>query len=374
MRLTAAIDSESKYRSTAFRTVRIVGASLVVDVFLLGLYALIGQISFALAAAYAGFSMAFCATLFSLMASGRAAAMGDPAATRFQLPTIVLIQLAGLLVAPQIGIFFLLSLFLVFSFAALTMTVKQAVMALFGICAMVSVCLLGFGIQPVVPVDTLGERVVTCVVFSLTLTRMVLLAAHSSRQRKLLSDRNRKLAESLARVEKMAITDGLTGVFNRSWIVTAMDQERERVRRHGGTFTVAVLDIDHFKQVNDQFGHLIGDQVLKVFADLVKAELRQTDHVARVGGEEFLVLLGQTPHASAIPVLERVRQRVADHPWSSVHDGLTVTVSIGVACHSADDAPDTLWARADAALYAAKSAGRNCIRPCLSTEAVHALG
>jgi diguanylate cyclase len=209
---------------------------------------------------------------------------------------------------------------------------------------------------------------VTCLVFTLTLTRMVLLAAYSSRQRKLLRDKNGKLAESLAKVEKMAITDDLTGVFNRGWMVTALTHECQRAQRHGGTFMVAMLDIDLFKQINDRFGHLSGDQVLKQFAQIVKGELRKTDFLARVGGEEFLVLLPETPHHGGLLVLERIRRKVAEHPWAELQAGLEVTVSIGAACFLDDDLPDALWGRDDVALYDAKSSGRNCVRPCRSVS------
>jgi diguanylate cyclase (GGDEF)-like protein len=310
------LERQYKHRNSAVQTVKIIGTSFAVDVLALLLYASIDKISFTLVAYFAAAGLMFCVTLFGLIASGRAEAGGDPAATRFQLIAIVMIHLAGLLIAPQIGIFFILSLFLVFSFAALTMTVAQAVTALIGICTAVTICLLGFELQPMIPSVTLAERVVTSLVFTLTLTRMVLLSAYSSRQRKLLRDKNVKLAESLAKVEKMAITDDLTGVFNRGWMVTALTHECQSAHRHGGTFTVAMLDIDHFKQVNDRFGHLSGDQVLKLFAQLVKGELRKTDQLARVGGEEFLVLLPETPHHGGLLVLERIRRKVAEHTWA----------------------------------------------------------
>jgi diguanylate cyclase (GGDEF)-like protein len=123
---------------------------------------------------------------------------------------------------------------------------------------------------------------------------------------------------------------------------------------------LAMLDLDHFKQINDRFGHLVGDQVLVTVAQMLRERLRGTDLLARTGGEEFLAVLPDATPARAREVCERIRAHMEAHDWSGIAPGLKVTVSIGLAssppCEEA-----VLMARADAALYRAKAGGRNRI-------------
>jgi diguanylate cyclase (GGDEF)-like protein len=168
------------------------------------------------------------------------------------------------------------------------------------------------------------------------------------------------------RMEEMAHTDGLTGLSNRRSLDTALAREGARLGRSARALSLLFVDVDFFKRFNDSQGHPAGDQVLEqVGSALAKAVQRPGDQVGRYGGEEFLVLLAQTDLAGACLVAEKVRLAVAAldiaHPDSPLG---RVTVSIGVASRSAEDDIDveTLTASADAALYQAKSAGRNCVR------------
>ena len=142
----------------------------------------------------------------------------------------------------------------------------------------------------------------------------------------------------------------------------AVQVELERVQRGGVGFGVALFDLDHFKQVNDGHGHVVGDEVLRRFAEETGRVLRASDHLGRYGGEEFLVVLSGAADAASVGVAaERVRSLVAMHDWSALRPGLRVTVSAGVTLCRGQDTPEQLLARADAALYAAKRAGRNRI-------------
>lgn len=146
-------------------------------------------------------------------------------------------------------------------------------------------------------------------------------------------------------------TDALTGICNRRALDETLSVQFALKQRYGGQFSVALIDIDHFKQVNDTHGHLAGDQTLARLARLLDESARDTDVVARYGGEEFVVVMPHTDLDGACLFSERLRQ--------GVQREMEVTVSIGVAMIGDDDAPATLLGRADAALYAAKSAGRN---------------
>jgi diguanylate cyclase (GGDEF)-like protein len=128
----------------------------------------------------------------------------------------------------------------------------------------------------------------------------------------------------------------------------------------GRPVTLAILDLDHFKKINDRHGHPVGDRVLTVTAQLIRECVRQADLVARIGGEEFLVVLPNADEARALEVCERIRQRVAGHCWAEVSPHLKVTVSAGLASAPTYDGTE-LTTRADKALYRAKGLGRNCL-------------
>lgn len=161
-----------------------------------------------------------------------------------------------------------------------------------------------------------------------------------------------------AEFEHMATFDSLTGALNRRVLLLAGEQELLRWQRHAHPFAVLLIDIDHFKQINDQHGHLVGDQVLKRLAATLRQPLRKTDLLARYGGEEFLVLLPVTDDATARELGERVRAAVQALP-NDLASG-PCTISVGVSgVRDGDTTFDQLVARADLALYQAKNAGRN---------------
>jgi len=156
----------------------------------------------------------------------------------------------------------------------------------------------------------------------------------------------------------LALKDTLTGLLNRRAAQELLEREWTAYRQKDLPFCVLMIDIDHFKHINDAYGHAVGDKVLIELAARLRGGTRPSDHVARMGGEEFLVFLPQTEIPSAQAAAERLRQHVA--AWTLEPDHLTVTVSIGVAQAAAEDeAFDDLLIRADRALYAAKTAGRN---------------
>jgi two-component system cell cycle response regulator len=167
-----------------------------------------------------------------------------------------------------------------------------------------------------------------------------------------------ELIEQTRRLETMIFEDALTGLANRRFILTQLGSHVSAARRHGRPVSVAIVDIDHFKPVNDRYGHQVGDQVLVAVAAALGDHLREEDQLGRLGGEEFLVVLPDTDAAAAERVTEKLRCEVACRTVEHEGDTLSVTVSIGMATWDGE-APEELLRRADDALYAAKAAGRD---------------
>lgn len=169
--------------------------------------------------------------------------------------------------------------------------------------------------------------------------------------------KNRELKEANETVARLASTDALTGLANRRTLREALQREIARAQRLGEHVSVVICDLDHFKSINDRYGHITGDHVLVSAATVFKNQLRPYDLAARYGGEEFVLLLPATSTDGAIVVAERMRSKIAEIKLPDCPQ--QITVSIGVATWIAGEAPEQLVARADAALYIAKSAGRN---------------
>ncbi|MFN9310086.1 diguanylate cyclase [Gemmatimonas sp.] len=169
-----------------------------------------------------------------------------------------------------------------------------------------------------------------------------------------------------ARLEQLAQTDPLTQLLNRRALTERIAAEMERTLRYDSTMALLMIDLDHFKRVNDTYGHLVGDDVLRDVAPLLSDTIRTADIVARYGGEEFLVLLPETDDAGAESFADRFRRAIETHPVASdsLPEPLRLTASIGVAVYPAAriESVEDLFARADAALYRAKADGRNRVR------------
>ena len=173
---------------------------------------------------------------------------------------------------------------------------------------------------------------------------------------------HRQIEAKSKQMEELALTDTLTGLPNRRAIENWAATQRSNAARHGYSFWVVLADLDHFKQVNDTFGHDAGDAVLKEFSKTLKSSLRRGDLCGRLGGEEFLMVLTHADKANAMAVIERIRTQVAMRPISFGACTIGVTASFGLAGFEGSERPSTfnkLREMADAALYSAKRRGRN---------------
>lgn len=178
-----------------------------------------------------------------------------------------------------------------------------------------------------------------------------------------LVDLHRQIEAKNRLLEELALTDPLTGLSNRRAIVGWAGRQLSGAARHGYTFWVVVMDLDHFKVVNDTYGHEAGDQVLKTFAEILKSNTRQSDMCGRIGGEEFLKVTTYGDEIGVRTVVERIRTQFAETEFSFGGSIAKVTASFGIAGFFGKKAPEfsELVSRADAALYRAKRLGRNCV-------------
>jgi len=157
-------------------------------------------------------------------------------------------------------------------------------------------------------------------------------------------------------LEKLATIDKLTQVYNRTKFHEAIKIEFERTKRYNHALSTIMFDIDHFKNINDTYGHAVGDYILQTLPRIVKGKLREIDYLVRWGGEEFVVIIPETDMVKAEVLAERIRKAVEGYQFNDVG---TVTISLGVTQFREDDSEDTLIKRADDAMYAAKGKGRN---------------
>lgn len=179
------------------------------------------------------------------------------------------------------------------------------------------------------------------------------------RMRQRLRGQKAELGEALMRIQALAMRDSLTGLLNRRAMLDELRAEARRAERSGQPLSLALVDMDHFKSINDSLGHAVGDRVLQRFAEVARQELRDTDRLARWGGEEFLLLLPQATVVQAVATLERVRARLRGTTMDGVSRELVITFSAGVARCANDTEVEAAVELADLAMYRAKTGGRN---------------
>jgi len=281
--------------------------------------------------------------------------------TIYQIGANIALQLGFLLVAPEIGYAFLSFLFLAFGFGALRMTSRQAMIA-WTLTAIGVIPAFLFVETPIgMPVTTPLERLAAMLSFIITIGQCAFVGLYGSSLRTMLYNRSVELRGAYKRIEELAELDELTGSFNRRCIMRMLEAEIARAHRSKKPCSVALIDLDWFKRINDAHGHPTGDEVLRTFAITTFANIRTVDKFGRYGGEEFLLVFPDTSIEAAAQSVDRLRAIVADLDWSALSSGMAVTISAGVATLVPNESPDALLARADCALYAAKDRGRNRI-------------
>ena len=292
--------------------------------------------------------------LFAFFRLGVNLRFADPSLTVPQFVLSVATMLYVVYRAPETRLVFTAFFFVALMFGMLRHSGKKV--AVLG-----AVSLLGFafvvGLRYAYHHDvaTLRLDMLQIVVVAVTLPWFVFIGGHVKRLQRGLSEVSTKLED----LEERARLDDLTGVYNRRALMVAMEKAKRRADANGEPLSICVIDLDLFKRYNDEFNHLTGDNVLRLFAQAVQSGLRATDVFGRYGGEEFVQILRHTALTGAMADAERLRERICalDIPFSRAVGPLTV--SIGVAQYEPGETIIETFARADAALYKAKQRGRN---------------
>ena len=336
-----------------------IGISYVVDAIILLVYAHAGTTSPTIGPAFAICGLLSVTGYILLSESGVTERFKDHYFVVPQSIISVIIMLAFTYIAPEVGVMFLCTLFVVFAFSSLRATPWQtAVVWTAAALGLAGLFLLTD--KPIsLPHETYLERFATMMVFILTVGRCMFIGIFSSAMRASLYRSGLALKEANLRIEELAELDDLTGSLNRRCIMRFLNDEIARARRANVPCSIALIDLDWFKRINDTYGHPTGDEVLKTFAITVFANIRSVDRFGRYGGEEFLLVLPETSVDVAVPLLDRLRSIIAGLDWSAFAPGMQVTVSAGVATLKAGETADLFLARADGALYKAKEQGRN---------------
>jgi diguanylate cyclase (GGDEF)-like protein len=324
---------------------------------MLGAGASVGLVPRATALRAAGVILALLAVFYALFRSGANRRFPDPSLT-FEQCAVAIITVAWVLyeadrVRALGALFYLVAmLFGVFRLgtgrmlvlAGLALAAHATVLWLVGVRSLE----MGFALE-------LGQFAALAIM----LPWFAVMGGHVNRLRSRLSDSNRQLQAAVERIEEIAIRDELTGTYNRRFLIETLQRETARAARLSKPLGLCLFDLDHFKRINDTYGHAAGDAVLRRFTEIARTGLRGVDVLGRQGGEEFVLVLPDTDLEGVRACAERIRANVEREDFPRLPAPYRVTVSGGVACATRPETPDTLLARADRGLYAAKRGGRN---------------
>lgn len=335
------------------------GASMMVVVLFFAAY-LLGLMDCKIFVIAALLIAGFVVLFYVLFRSGLNLHFRDPSLT---LPQILASSLVILYVLSQskdahgiLALIYMVS----FLFGVFRLSTRE-LLGLTAFVALFYALIIGMQWYPEASLDPRGfnRMILNWIVLTSVLAYFSVMGGYISKLRKDLANSKRRLEEAIQRIEHMASTDELTGVHNRRSLIEFLEREKSRADRFGTGFSVLMVDIDHFKSVNDALGHQAGDVVLRTFAREAAVNLRQTDVFGRYGGEEFLAILEQTPVQNVTIVAERLCALARKLNFDEIASGLRVTVSIGGTDYRKPESWKTLVERADQALYRAKQDGRD---------------
>ena len=208
----------------------------------------------------------------------------------------------------------------------------------------------------------ISNELLQWVIFSLLTGGFIFMSGEIARIRDKLKEGNAELNDALEKISDLAITDELTGLYNRRYAMKILEHQKGMADRDAYDFSICFFDLDYFKAINDNYGHQVGDLVLKKFSEIVKGNISDIDYCSRFGGEEFVLILVKKNIDAAQQVADNIRRLVEETNFEEITEGLKVTVSVGISEFESNEDIDLCLSRADEALYEAKGAGRNQVK------------
>jgi diguanylate cyclase (GGDEF)-like protein len=351
-------------RETSRQVLVGVGASYLGDAALIAAYCAMAHVSWWVLSAYLIVAVLHLgASSYALDRVATQGSTNDPTLARPQLIAASAVQLVFFWLAPKAFIVFACAAYSLVAFGSLRVSLRQMFLAWIGLTLGFVAVIVLTGERFSIPTDSVGARAILIIAWSLTLLRCIGIGSFGLKIREAAARRQQETENAARRFVNLAHRDELTGILNRRRILELASLAHTRLSQDGHPFSLALLDLDHFKHVNDAHGHPTGDAVLKAACARIASALRTGDDLGRYGGEEFLaVMQDQGDPRSALAAADRVRLAVAKHPWASIAPGLLQTISIGVVICRADESLEDAIARVDLALYACKREGRNTVR------------
>ena len=298
--------------------------------------------------------------LYGILRSGLNRRFKDPSLTMVQMSlATVWIMVVAYFLNEARGIMFLLYM-VVFIFGTFRLRLRQffklTVFAMMGYVTLIMLLL----IHRPESIDLKLELLYMVTLFTVLLW-FSFVGSYINTLRKRLSKSNSELSNALSVIKQQAIHDDLTGVYNRGYLFHILMREKGLADRGESTFSLCIFDLDDFKNVNDTYGHLSGDVVLKTLTQRIENDIRQEDYLARYGGEEFVLILAYPDIQDALACTERIRRLVSEIGFPGLPEDFRVTISMGLTRYHPVESIDTLLSRADDALYRAKRSGKNLI-------------
>lgn len=296
---------------------------------------------------------------YPIVRSGLTARWADPALVLPQMVTAYVVCAFSYIITPDSRGSLLQLMCLIQVFGLISLTPREVRIAgAAGVASMVVAWLGGAIWAPIWAFDT-NQEAITLSMGCFILILLAKVSHNYSLMRAKVRDQKQALAKAVQQVEHIVSHDPLTGLFNRRHMVEVIARESARTERSGVGMAVILIDLDHFKRINDTHGHQVGDEVLKAFADIALSAVRETDVIGRWGGEEFILLLPDThPADRAMVVVNRIQNALANTAVCVSAPTLRVAFSAGVAIPKAAETLDQILERADQALYTAKDLGR----------------
>jgi diguanylate cyclase (GGDEF)-like protein len=347
------LPQQLKRRLYRVAMVGLIGATYLLDTILLFLFTLTDTIRIE-APLYYGLAGLGHVMLFSLLQwTGFSERLKNPHMTTWQMAYGISVQLMSITLAPQISPFFLATMFVIFSFGMLRISFHQALVIWFlSVIAIATTMILNSDARLTIHQPSKAEYLLILVSFALILLRSIALGYYAQALRQRMYQLSRTF-------EDKATHDALTGIYNRRVLTGILEEQLSLHSRKAIPCSLAMIDIDHFKRVNDSYGHVVGDQVLKTMVKVIQTQVRDTDKLVRYGGEEFLLVMAATDLDEASVLAERIRTKISSTKWEPLPDKARISLSLGLTMLMEGDCPVNPLNRADAALYSAKKGGRN---------------